>query len=186
MKTLTHLFAFLCGVALTLTATLGHWNDATHLVPPVQTIAPPVQYITESLSSVPPSSESSSTDVSVLEAAIWMVESGGQEGWIVGDGGAALGPLQIHRGCWTDALEHDPSIGGKYEDCENIEYSLKVFRAYMARYCVPHRIGDMPYDEAAARIWNGGPRGHRKNATVGYWFKVENHRDDPHLFDIMP
>jgi hypothetical protein len=30
-------------------------------------------------------------------------------------------------------------------------------------------------DEEAARIWNGGPTGHRKLATVTYWNKVKKH-----------
>jgi hypothetical protein len=124
--------------------------------------------------------------LSRLECAIWMQESGGREGAIMGDGGKSRGPLQCGRAAWKDALQHDPSIGGVYEDVDTIEYAVKVFRAYTDRYCVARRIDGMPYDEAAARMWNGGPTGHRKNATIAYWYSVENFRDDPQLFDIMP
>jgi hypothetical protein len=176
LNVLTHAIAFGTGVALTLTVAMSDPDRApveeAVCTPIVQMIAPPVVEEVEMISR--------------LEAAIWMKESSGRDGWILGDNDNALGPLQIWRSAWTDALQHDPSIGGSYEDCANIEYALKIFRAYMDRYCVPHRIGDMPYDEAAARIWNGGPRGHRKNATIAYWHAVENFRDDPALFDIMP
>lgn len=29
--------------------------------------------------------------------------------------------------------------------------------------------------ELVARRWNGGPKGDRKNATLGYWKKVKSH-----------
>ena len=37
---------------------------------------------------------------------------------------------------------------------------------YMAAYGVKG-------DEARARIWNGGPQGYRKKATLKYWKKVQ-------------
>jgi len=114
--------------------------------------------------------------LSPLEKAVHMVESSGSTAsGIVGDNGDAIGPMQIHRGCWTDAVEYNDSIGGEYSDCDGLEYSLKIFRAYLARYAKPKRIGSMPYDEAAARIWNGGPNGHKKKATLKYWKKVSKH-----------
>ena len=106
--------------------------------------------------------------LSPLERAVWQVESGQRTGAILGDNGNALGPLQIWRACHTDATQFDPSLGGRYEDVADLEYAVRVFRAYTARYATPSRIGDMPFNEAAARIWNGGPRGHRKTATVNY------------------
>lgn len=99
-----------------------------------------------------------------------MVESSGRTGPILGDGGAALGPLQIHRACWQDA-----NLPGKYEDCADLEYSKRVFRAYMSRYATSRRIGRAVTDEDRARIWNGGPNGYKKSATVKYWNKVKGH-----------
>ena len=49
-----------------------------------------------------------------------MVESGGNENVKPGDGGLAIGPFQIHKPYFDDALQHKPSLltGGKtYEDC---------------------------------------------------------------------
>ncbi len=110
-----------------------------------------------------------------VERAVWHVETSGRTGPIVGDGGAALGPLQIHRGCWQDAVQYDPSIGGKYEDVADIGYAIKIFRAYTARYATAKRLGRTPTDIDRARIWNGGPNGYKKKATLGYAEKVRRY-----------
>lgn len=105
--------------------------------------------------------------------AIRQVETGGckDPANAVGDGGRAIGPFQIHRGYWQDALEHDPSIGGVYGDCKNEAYARRVVLAYMSRYC------KVWTDENVARIHNGGPAGHKRKATLGYWSKVQRHLD---------
>ena len=102
-----------------------------------------------------------------LVDAIHMVETGGRLGPIKGDGGAALGPLQIHRACWQDA-----NLPGKYEDVADLAYAKRVFAAYMARYATERRLGRPVTDEDRARIWNGGPNGYKKRATLKYWEKV--------------
>lgn len=104
--------------------------------------------------------------------AIRIVESGGNDN-AVGDGGNAIGPYQIWRNYWKDAVDHDPSIGGKYEDCFDQKYAEKIVNAYMDRYAIPRRLGHDPTFEDIARIHNGGPNGHRKKATVSYWEKVQ-------------
>ena len=98
--------------------------------------------------------------------AIEQVESGGRVN-AVGDNGKAIGPFQIHRVYWQDAVEHDPSIGGSYSDCRDPQYARRIVRAYMDRYA-PRGASD----EVLARIHNGGPKGHRKDATIKYWVKV--------------
>lgn len=103
-----------------------------------------------------------------LVDAIHQVETGGRLGPILGDGGAALGPLQIHRGCWQDAR----MPYGTYEDCKRLEYAKEVFKRYMARYATQRRLGRPVTDQDRARIWNGGPNGYKKKATVAYWSKV--------------
>ena len=108
------------------------------------------------------------TEAKDLINAIHMVETGGRLGPIRGDGGDALGPLQIHRACWIDArMPH-----GTYEDCSNLEYAKQVFARYMERYAIQRRLGRPVTDEDRARIWNGGPNGYKKKATVAYWTKV--------------
>lgn len=108
--------------------------------------------------------------------AIHKVESSGKKvGVPDGDGGKAIGPFQIWREYWQDAVEFDKSIGGRYEDCRKYDYAVKVVRAYMRRYAAEFiRKGDW---ESVARIHNGGPSGHRKSATDKYWRKVTKHLD---------
>jgi hypothetical protein len=99
--------------------------------------------------------------------AIATVESGNNPD-AVGDGGKAIGVFQIWRVYWQDAVQHDPSIGGCYEDCRDPEYARRIVIAYMDRYAPANAS-----DETLARIHNGGPRGHKKAATTKYWNKVK-------------
>ena len=97
--------------------------------------------------------------------ALHQVETGGRFGAIVGDNGAALGPLQIHRAYWQDSR-----IGGTYEQCADLEFSKRVVTAYLKRYApAAWAAGDV---ETLARVHNGGPRGHLKPATLSYSRKV--------------
>jgi len=109
---------------------------------------------------------SASTDR--LIAAIHQVETSGRLGPIKGDGGRALGPLQIHRAYWIDSR-----VPGRYEDVARLDYAKRVFLAYMRRYC-PEALASGDF-ETIARIHNGGPRGRHKQATLGYWRAVNRH-----------
>lgn len=102
-----------------------------------------------------------------LIKAIHQVEASGRVGKISGDGGKALGPLQIHYANWKDAVEFDKTIGGKYSDCQNLEYSKKIFKAYTEKYASGKSA------EVKARIWNGGPNALKKDSTKAYWKKVQ-------------
>lgn len=101
-----------------------------------------------------------------LLAAIRHVESGGND-LAVGDGGKAIGPYQIHRIYWTDAVSFDRSIKGRYEDCYDPAYAAKVVKAYLKRYAPAGAS-----NEVMARIHNGGPKGATKTATKAYWAKI--------------
>jgi len=100
--------------------------------------------------------------------AIKRVETGAGSGLgVVGDNGKALGPMQIHKVYWIDSR-----VSGLYEQCgTSREYSDKVVLAYMQRYA-PRALAEKNW-ETLARIHNGGPKGHQKKATVGYWNKVK-------------
>lgn len=108
------------------------------------------------------------TDLTKYEDATWLVESSRKEGLIWGDQGRSLGPLQVSRACHHDALEFDPSIGGTYLDCQHLDYSIKVMRAYLARYCTERRLGRKPTDFDRARTWVGGPRGPWRESSIPY------------------
>ena len=105
-------------------------------------------------------------DTTELLDAMYTVESGRGKN-LVGDGGKAIGPYQIWREYWQDAVEHDKSIGGEYKDCMDKAYAEKIIRAYWARYAPKGATL-----EQLARIHNGGPRGHKRSATVKYWNKI--------------
>jgi hypothetical protein len=93
---------------------------------------------------------------------------------ILGDGRRSLGPLQISQAAWQDAVKFDPSIGGRYSDCKNLSYSIKVLRAYLIRHDADAvKRGDW---EACARLWNSGPTWYQKiRLTNIYWAQVRSH-----------
>ncbi len=98
-------------------------------------------------------------DDAALLAAIAQVESGGNDS-AIGDGGLALGRLQIHAACAADA-------GMPHQAALTREGAETIYKRWMRRYCTGATR------EQAARRWNGGPRGDRLRATDGYWRRVE-------------
>ena len=103
-------------------------------------------------------------------AAIRFVESGDRDDVPDGDDGKAIGPYQIHRIYWQDALLHQPALGGDYQDCRRRDYAEHVIAAYMQRWApTAWRDGDA---EILARTHNGGPTGPDKTATLRYWERV--------------
>jgi len=106
-----------------------------------------------------------------LVNAIHMTESSGKRVNVRrGDGGRALGPFQIHRRYWQDAIAWNPRIGGKYEDCRSYAYSVKIVESYLERWA-PKFLQSGRWD-LVARIHNGGPEGHLRVETGAYWLKV--------------
>ena len=98
--------------------------------------------------------------------ALHLVETGGRYGAIYGDAGLALGPFQIHRDYWKEAR-----LGGRYEDCADYQYSVRVVTAVLNRYAA--RAVALSDFQVLARIHHGGPKGHLRTATLAYWHKVE-------------
>jgi hypothetical protein len=108
---------------------------------------------------------------SALIDALIIVESGGRAD-AVGDNGKAFGILQI----WSVVVQDVNKVFGtnfRHQDAFNPTKAKQICRRYLSIYAIKSRIGDMDPYEASARIWNGGPNGHRKNATLGYWAKVK-------------
>jgi len=101
--------------------------------------------------------------------ALRVVETGGikNEGRrAVGDGGKAIGPLQIHRDYWEDS-----KVPGRFEDCRELPYARRVVLAYWRRYC-PKALDTLDA-EVLSRVHNGGPKGAQKESTKVFWRKVE-------------
>lgn len=101
--------------------------------------------------------------------AINMVEASGQKINVpIGDNGRSRGPFQIQKNYWIDSR-----VAGKWEDCEDYDYSVRVLNAYMNRYAKQDLInGNF---EAIAKKHNGGPQGDKKKSTQKYWEKVKQH-----------
>ena len=108
----------------------------------------------------------SAADFAQFTRAVHLVETSGRLGPTVGDGGRALGPLQIHRGCWQDS-----GVAGRYEDVSSLPVARAVMHGYLSRYA-PAALASGDW-ATCARIWNGGPKGASKTATLAYWAKVE-------------
>jgi len=103
-----------------------------------------------------------------LKAILW-VESRGDPN-AVGDGGRAIGPYQIHRAYWIDAMR---ALGRDwpYEDARDPVKAALAVRAYTEHYANAYKRPWTP--ETIARIHNGGPTGWKKAATVRYYRKVQ-------------
>lgn len=103
--------------------------------------------------------------------ALHLAESMGKKHGVKdGDGGRAIGPFQIHRAYWEEAVAHR-NIGGRYEDCRDYNYSVRVVNSCLDRWA--RRYIEQGNWEAVARIHNGGPAGHKKKATRAYWRRVK-------------
>ena len=106
----------------------------------------------------------------ILAAAMILVESGGNDR-AVGDGGRAIGPLQIHAGILLDVNRR---FGTRYTHASmtNRAQAVAVMDRYLWLYAQPGRIGRPVSNEDRARIWNGGPDGWKRSATKGYAARV--------------
>jgi hypothetical protein len=97
--------------------------------------------------------------------ALHQVETGGRLGPTIGDRGAALGPLQIHRAYFLDS-----GVAGRYENCADLEFSKIVVSAYLKKY--ERRAWENNDVVTLARLHNGGPRWAQKTSTIQYSERV--------------
>lgn len=92
--------------------------------------------------------------------------------YVVGDNGKAIGCLQIWKSVVDDVNKYS-KVKYTYDDRYDKEKSYQMFRLYVGHYATQKRLGRKPTNEDMARIWNGGPNGYKKIATVKYWNKVK-------------
>lgn len=99
-----------------------------------------------------------------IAAIIWVESNNGKN--VIGDDGKALGPLQL----WDIYVSDVNDLCGTYINNINCirdrELSILVMLAYMNKYAKNSSF------EEIARIHNGGPKGHLKDATKKYYSKV--------------
>ena len=103
----------------------------------------------------------------MLLTALIAVESGGND-LARGDSGDAIGCLQIHKEVIDDV---NRIYGTTYEwpqSCYNRETSKEICRLYLKHYAPKRATARM-----ISRIWNGGPKGHKKQSTLKYWKRVK-------------
>ena len=101
----------------------------------------------------------------LLLNAIAAVESRHDSG-AVGDNGRAVGIYQIHRSYWADGTRI-LGVTWDYRDARDPQKARQVVRAYLSHYGKGKTLLEM------ARIHNGGPAGHKKEATVTYARRIE-------------
>lgn len=99
-----------------------------------------------------------------LYRALIEVESGGDP-HAVGDGGRAVGVLQIHPIMVRDVNRILGYDRWTLEDRWSAAESREMLEVYLGHY------GATSYEEAA-RKWNGGPDGHEQRQTLQYWESV--------------
>lgn len=102
--------------------------------------------------------------------AICAVESSNGKDKRDGDGGAAIGPYQIHRGYWVDGTLF-LGVRWPYSDARDPAKARQVVRAYLTHY--QRHSGYPATPETWSRLHNGGPNGPGKATTRGYWAKVK-------------
>ena len=108
------------------------------------------------------------TTLSNLITALIAVESSGND-LAIGDGGKAIGPLQIHRAVVT-AVNRITGSHYRHSEMTNRAQARAVCEVYLKHW------GKGCTTEQLARKWNGGgPSGDKKTATEGYWRKVQKH-----------
>jgi len=100
---------------------------------------------------------------------IWLVESSGRTDPPDGDGGKAVGPLQIHQ-CVLDDVNEKYGMNFTIDDCREIESAKLIVKLYITMWMDAYK------EEIAARIFNGGPRGWRKKSTDAHWRKIEGQK----------
>lgn len=115
-------------------------------------------------------------NLATLILALIAVETGGHKSpaTAIGDGGRAVGILQIHRGVVADVRDKCGLDVTWPESCRDPETSRAICSAYLtywgARYT--RETGKPATAEVLAKIWNAGPNGWRKKNAERYWDKV--------------
>ena len=102
-----------------------------------------------------------------LWEAVCAVESSGNPR-AVGDNSLAVGIAQIHP---IMVREANRLAGTKYTLADRLDpvKSKAIFTIYIEHYGKGRSL------EYKARLWNGGPSGNSKTATIAYWKKIKKH-----------
>lgn len=104
----------------------------------------------------------------ILLSALMAVETGGERNpdLAIGDGGRAIGCLQIHRAVVLD-VNRIAGTHYTHDQMTNRVAASRVCEIYLDHY------GRGLDDISRARVWNGGPRGHLRGSTRAYGLRVQ-------------
>src|SRR5574343_230567 len=117
----------------------------------------------------------SAVDVDRLVVALIEHESRGNDN-AVGDthlSDRAYGLLQIRQPCVDDVNKRFGCAYTARQCLGNRALSIEICKKYLQMYATKKRLGHEPTYEDCARIWNGGPNGHKKSSTDNYWMQVK-------------
>lgn len=111
--------------------------------------------------------------LAILIPALIQVESGGDPN-AIGDDGAAVGVLQLHRHYVDDVNRIVGQPLFHYDDRLDPILARSMTYIYLRYWGGQHAVRDKtpPSLEALARIHKGGPRGATRDGTRPYWDKV--------------
>jgi hypothetical protein len=103
----------------------------------------------------------------ILLSALMAVETGGERNpdLAIGDGGRAIGCLQIHRAVVLD-VNRIAGTHYTHDQMTNRVAASRVCEIYLDHY------GRGLDDISRARVWNSGPRGHLKDCSRAYGERV--------------
>ena len=110
-------------------------------------------------------------NLTLLILALIQVESRG-DAKAIGDNGLAWGCLQQHEVFVRD-VNRIYGTHFTHKDSLDPVKAVKMATLYLQHYGSESRLGHVASDEELARMFNGGPNGHKKSATLKYWDKVE-------------
>ena len=117
------------------------------------------------------------TKVKLVDALIQVESKGNLDA--IGDGGKAIGCLQIHKEVIDDVNKHYPNyyreklytVDDAFCKDKAIEICWLYLKYWGNQYKRKHN--KIPTKEVYVRIWNGGPTGYEKQSTIKYWNKVK-------------
>ena len=112
--------------------------------------------------------------MSKLLNAISTVESHGDLK-AIGDKGKAKGVLQIWKSV-VDDVNRVYKTNYVHDDAFDLAKARQIASKYLTYWGKQYqkKTEKAPTYEVLARVWNGGPGGYKKPATVEYWNKVKN------------
>lgn len=113
-------------------------------------------------------------ELNALLDAIKMVES--KNGKYLDGKNGESGPYQIKRIVIDDVNRILGKKIFKYDDALDDNKSREICRIYILYWSKKHNVNTI---ECMARIWNGGPRGYRKESTIKYWYKIRRILNEP-------